>query len=145
MKKQLLKSLTMLSILIYSSRSLAMHKDNQYIEFEGEKKFLPALIMASTLNNKHPFSITPLFRYDGGQLEAKGDILNLKGQDLEDIKNKNYVYCDYFREQKTRLSDDEFVSVGALIVGTKDEAIGQELHFLSMVSITDNFEKFKEN
>jgi hypothetical protein len=146
MKKRLSTSLTILLILSSYSFSFSMNNDqDQYIEFEGKKQFIPALIMASTLSNKHPFSITPIIRYDGGQLIVKGDILNLEKQDLNDIKNKNYIYCDFFRLQKTRLSDEEFVSVGALILGTKDVSIAEELPFFAMDLTMDNFNKFQED
>jgi hypothetical protein len=109
-----------------------------YIEFKGEKKPLLGWIMASLLDEKHPFSVTTVVRYDENKFILKGDILNLNEQDLNDINNSNYVYCSFYTLEKTRLSQGTYQEIGAIILGTKDQTMSQKLHFAKMKNLLSN-------
>lgn len=133
----------MLSILFYSSLSFSMESDDKLIEFEGVKKPLLGWIMTSKLNNKHPFSTTSIIRNDGESFIDKGDILDLDEHDLRDITHENYVYAKFYELKQTRLSGNEYVEVGAIILGTKDKKSNFELHYSSMQKILKPLEENK--
>ena len=99
--------------------------------------------MASQLDANHPFSTTSIIRKNEEGFVKQGDILNITEEDLADISNENYVYCNYYAMEKTRLSQKTYVPVGAIILGTKDEKAKEELHFASLRSRMKSHEEEK--
>ncbi len=130
-----MNKILMTAVLACASMQLnAMQPDSvdKLIEFQGEQKCLLGWIMASQLDPKHPFSTTSLVRAAGNQLTVRGDILSMEEEDVQAVADQNCVYCPFYALLKTRLSQGQYVETGAIIVGTKDAKVCDQLHFAHM-------------
>lgn len=91
--------------------------------------------MTAPLDEKHPFSVTLLFRYNSDNdsfVKIGNDILSALPEDIEEIGRDNYVYLPYVFMEKTRLSQGCYKELGAIVVGTTNKEIAESLHFVLM-------------
>lgn len=97
------------------------------IEFQGEKKALIVWVGASLLDHNHPFSVTSVIRYKDNTFVLKGDIVNLDEQEIQEIGAGNCVYFPFYTKTRTRLSGSEYQDIGAIVLGSKDPEIYDQL------------------
>ncbi len=117
-------------IILISSILLVLSDDKT-----TSKSVLERIIIAQHHPTTDPFSVTSVIRYKNGNFYLKGDILNLTDEDINDIKNNNFVYANYYTMTKTRLSRGTYQEIGAIIVGSSDESLKHSLHFAAMKKI----------
>jgi hypothetical protein len=98
-------------------------------QFHGKQ--LPALdfINRASLNEKDPFSLTDIMRFEktSGKFIKKSTVLNIGEEDLNEIKNGNFVYTPYYtmgRNPNFETSEPR----GAFVIGTTDQGLIKALH-----------------
>lgn len=111
-----MKKIILLFALGCASALNAMETKPELIEFEGAKHSLLDWISIIQFDHRHPFSATLVVRMDRDKFVLKGDILSIDGQDLKDIEDNNYVYCQGDNEE-----------VGTIILGTKNKQTCHDL------------------
>lgn len=153
------KNFLLLSLLSMTTihNSFSMEKPTtkvKSIKFKGEETPLLNLILASQLNPTHPFSVTRIIDKTNNGYVQKGDILNLNEEDLGKLGKGEYEYVSYYTLEKTRLSQGQYVEVGAIIFGTQNEdgttnepckEDAKDLHFASLRAMMKQFRTQQED
>lgn len=120
-----MKILLLCVALAQSCFSIAMeHGPKKLITLEGyTATLLDHIERSRKLMNISAHSTTLLLRYEHGQIKEKGDLSLIPTQEMEDIKNDNYVFFAGYAFVKTRISNNQKQLVNAVIVGTTNQSI----------------------
>ena len=113
---------------------IVSHLDSQSETDKRELKWKIAWICKAHKDEAHPLSATLTYRWEDEELVLIGDIADLTDRDLVNVRLGNFVSTEYITQTKTRLSNDAWVYVGAIIIGTQDEKLIAELQRLLIKS-----------
>ena len=112
--------------LFVSKNLLCMQEDvligerGKKFEINGVLQTMSEYVRDSLADHYNPFSVTKVYRYASDKFIIVGDILNVNDEDLIQISEGNFVYVPNFLHEKTRLSREAEVDVGAIIIGTRN-------------------------
>lgn len=91
---------------------------------KGYEKSMLGHLIGSFLNENYPPSVTDVFIYDNVmKLQYIGDFTKLNKTIFKEVERGNFVYFDVYTLKKTRLSNDTYEDVGALVIGTIDDRV----------------------
>jgi len=82
-----------------------------------------------SIDPEHPYSDTPVFDYSEKGIESRGDLIDMPHQTKQKIHQGDFTVCNNYNQQKTRLSQDSYKKVGAIVTGIKDERVCSPLMY----------------
>lgn len=110
-----------------------LNDDN--VEINGKKQSLIQHVLHATQAERcqTSFSTTAVIRYENNKLIRIGDLSDISQDDLSHIAQGNCLYKPYFATEKTRLSRRLYEDIGAIVVGTKNKKLLNELPTLALI------------
>ena len=119
---------------IKPSLAIAVNKKNQdqlLIRINGESRLMidhiNKLKADFAAGNENSFRFTHLFMYKNGEFILTGFIEEITDDDLAEIKNYNYLYHNSYAYLDTKNQIPRYKRLGAILIGTKDRLLLQDL------------------
>lgn len=119
---------------------------NQCDRFKNALLTDAAAVAASEgLDPKDPISDTPVVDCSKKGFREVGDLTTLTEERKKQIKKGNFTACNTYAIQKTRLSERTYDTREAIVVGTNNEKICQQVHVDAMRKLIARIQAQKLN
>lgn len=97
--------------------------------------------LSDGMDEDDPISDTPVFECTEDGCSQVGDLYSLPESAKERIRWNDFVACNFFALNKTRLSNGDYKECGAIVAGISDKSVCSDLHFGHMRKMLEKYKK----